>query len=88
MLAFLPCNGGWCQQAVLRKLISTDCPTGLSWSLASGWVQLTGSVGVRLENRWMEKLGQSLSPASSWFGQWIPYSTAGFFSAPLAFGAE
>ena len=23
----------------------TDCPTGLSWSLASGWIQFTGSVG-------------------------------------------
>lgn len=69
MLAFLPYHGWWCQQAVLSKLISTGCPTGLSWSLASGWVQLIGSVGVRLEDRWMEKLGRSLSPASSWFGQ-------------------
>lgn len=60
MLALMPYNGCWCQQPVFRKLFFTDCPTGLSQSLASGWVQFRGSVG-ETENRKMEKLGQALS---------------------------
>lgn len=54
----------------------TDCPTGLSWSLASGWIQFTGSVG-ETEEQEEEKLGQALSPCSFGFGQWLPHPTAG-----------
>lgn len=62
MLVLLSYNGCWHQQPVFRKSISTDWPTGLSCSLASGWVQPIGSAGLRLQIRRKGKLGQSFSP--------------------------
>lgn len=43
MLALMPYNGCW--STTSEEAIFTDCPTGLSQSLASGWVQFITSVG-------------------------------------------